>query len=166
MDNIELLIYLLLIGFGLFSRLLKAKKKKPPPQQGPADVDQEPQGKPVTFEDLLKEFTGETQGPTQQERPVPAEPMATPKAPEPEYQYEDDDIRERYESSVKKASEIKTIDELVDLEDDRHTGQFKHFRGYDEHETEKEESEFIKFLRTEDGPRKAIILSEILNRRY
>lgn len=164
MDDIQLLIYILLIGFGLFSRFLKAKGKKAKPPKQPR-ADGETQERPVTFEELLKEFTGEAKETPREVKPVEIEEPNSPQTPPtPSYEYEDDEIKERYESSVQKAAEIKTINELVDLEEGGQKIKFDHFEAYDEQE--KEESEFVKFLRMKDGARKAIILGEILNRRY
>ena len=160
MDDIQLIVYILIVAFGIFSRFLKAKKKAPKSQ---APADERPSKKPsVSFEELLKEFTGEDS--TEPELEEAAEPRKVER--KAMIEYDDDEIQQRYQESLKKAESYKSKSEKVVQQDDRHTGNFTHFRGYDEFEKEEEESEFLTFLREEDGPRKAIILGEILNRRY
>ena len=162
MEDIELLVYILLIAFGLFSRLLKGKKNKKPVSKPASESTQEKKPASVTFEELLREFTGEAREkaapqPSEQVKPIP-EPA------EEVYEYDDEFAQRKYQESLKQAEDYQSKSQAPI--DDRHTGKFSHFRGYEEHEKEEEESEYIKMLREEDGPRKAIILSEILNRKY
>ena len=157
MDDIQLLVYILIIALGIFSRFLKAKKKNPK-TQAPAESESDSQKPTVTFEELLKEFTGEDS--TEVEPEETFKPQKIEKKPIT-VEYNDDEIQQRYQESLRKAEAYQSK-----TKDDRHTGKFTHFRGYDDFEKEKEESEFLTFLREEDGPRKAIILGEILNRKY
>ena len=157
MDDIQLLVYILIIAFGIFSRFLKAKKKNPK-TQAPAESESDSQKPTVTFEELLKEFTGEDS--TEVEPEETFKPQKIEKKPVT-VEYNDDEIQQRYQESLRKAEAYQSK-----TKDDLHTGKFTHFRGYDDFEKEKEESEFLTFLREEDGPRKAIILGEILNRKY
>ena len=60
----------------------------------------------------------------------------------------------------------KRYEEAQKQSDDKHTGNFKHFEHYSEEDLEEEDSEYAKLLQDEDGARKAIIMSEILNRKY
>jgi len=156
MDDIQIILYIIFAVIAILARAFKSDKKKPPkPTQQPADSEQREQ--PQSFEDLLKEFTGETKQ-TKQPEPQSYESLE-------EYSFDDDELRRTYESSVKEAKELKTIDELVDLDDDRHTGSFQHFRGYEEPE-EDVTNELVETLQDAEGARKAIILSEIMNRKY
>lgn len=161
MDDIQLLVYILLIGFGIFSRFLKAKKKNAKPSS-PSQGDTAPQKPKVTFDELLKEFTGESREPEEELilEPVPA------KSKPATFDYDDDEIQQRYQESLRSAESLESENDSSEVKDDRHTGNFTHFRGYDQFEKEDVESEYLTFLREEDGPRKAIILAEILNRRY
>lgn len=158
MDDIQLILYIIFVAIAILTRVFKSKKKEQPqPQQQSGNDDYANDApKAKSFEDLLKEFSGEA---------------TTRREPQPEIisyddQYEiDDEVKDIYEKSVQEAKELKTIDELVDLEDDRHTGNFKHFAGYEE-QVENENSEYAALLQDEEGARKAIILSEIINRKY
>ncbi|MEM1406158.1 MAG: hypothetical protein AAGG59_05245 [Bacteroidota bacterium] len=162
MDDIQLLVYILIVAFGIFSRFLKAKKKNRK-TQAPAESESDANKPTVTFEELLKEFTGE--GSPEPEPEETFKPQTIEKKPVT-VEYDDDEIQQRYQESLRKAEAYQSKTEKSKKTDDRHTGKFTHFRGYDDFEKEKEESEFLTFLREEDGPRKAIILGEILNRKY
>lgn len=155
MDDIQLVIYIVLIAFGIFSKFLKAKKK-PVPKKGKPINSREPETpqKQLTFEELLREFTEE-------KSPQP-EPME-------EVSYEADfDIRD--DDEIKRIYEKAKLDskkyEVEASHDDRHTGNFQHFKGYSEEDTEEEASEYAKLLNDPDSARKAIIMSEIINRKY
>ncbi|MEM6525012.1 MAG: hypothetical protein AAF693_14510 [Bacteroidota bacterium] len=163
MDDIQLLVYILIVAFGIFSRFLKAKKKKPKPQ-APADTETASEKPVVSFEELLKEFTGESSNePELEEVYEPKRAKPKPVAVE----YNEDEIQQRYQESLITAESYKSQSaRKEEKQDDRHKGNFTHVNGYDAIEKEPEESEFLAFLRDEDGPRKAIILGEILNRRY
>ncbi|MEP2772706.1 MAG: hypothetical protein ABJH05_11185 [Fulvivirga sp.] len=154
MDDIQLILYIIFVAIAILTRVFKSKKKdQPQPQQQSESEEYENNApKPKSFEDLLKEFTGES---TAVETEVSSY----------EEEYETDDEIETYESANYDKKELKTIDELVDLEDDRHTGNFKHFAGYEEQD-EEVNSEYVEMLQNEEGARKAIILSEIINRKY
>ena len=154
MDDIQIVVYIILILFGIVSKVLKKKKEVPPKKARPA-AGQAQQKTPMSFEELLKEFT--------------EEPKRTPKSQEPEIvDYEDFDyndeteIQRIFEESV---AASKKYEETAHG-DDRHTGNFTHFEGYSEEDTEEEESEYAKILQDDESAKKAIILSEILNRKY
>ena len=113
----------------------------------------------MSFEELLKEFTGDTP------------PTQTSQEPAQSYEFEqeypsDDEIQEVYERSIAEADRRETELETDEIEDDRHTGSFQHFRGYSEEDTQEGDNQFGKLLKDADGARKAIILQEILNKKY
>ncbi|TRX61752.1 hypothetical protein FNH22_02950 [Fulvivirga sp. M361] len=163
MDDIQLLIYLALVGFGIFSRFFKAKKGKPKPSV--TSQTPEKKEKTLSFDELLKEFTGEAAKNVQPEETIDSPEPVKQFEPKPAY-VDTDEARQRYEQSIKSAQELELSDNYANEEDERHTGNFRHFRGYASHEQEEPEHELIKFLREPGGARKAIILNEILNRKY
>ncbi|ELR70914.1 hypothetical protein C900_03349 [Fulvivirga imtechensis AK7] len=122
----------------------------------------------MTFEELLREFTGEQQ-------PQPRQ-QPQPKAPTRETVYEsyedepswdsrvsDDEAKETYNRSVREAKKLKTLDELVDLDQPIQSG---HFRGYEIKEEDTIADDILNTLQDADGAKRAIILSEIINRKY
>lgn len=171
MDSFEVLIYIIFGVIYLLSRALKKKKKPSAPRpQMESDDEVVTQDAPVTFEDLLKELTGaQTPKPKTQPKPQQRYDRSDPA------EYEDlreqrrpvaDDSRSRevYESARRSAKDIKTIDELVDLEKGiEPSGRFEEF---------KIEKQFTKgdeirgMLQNKQDAQKAIILAEILNRKY
>lgn len=156
MDDIQIILYIIFAAIAILSRVLSKKNKDAPPQSTGTDGQHEKKRPaPKSFEDLFREFTEE------KDAPYRASEVIEEKSPE----HNDDKIRETYNSSVKEAKKLKTIDELVDLEDDRHTGNFRHFTGYEE-KGETQENEYLELLKDADGARKAIVLSEIFNRKY
>lgn len=155
MDDIQLVLYIIFIVFAIITNVLK-KKKGVPQKSAPRNTQNtsspnKPK-KQLTFEELLREFTEEQ----------------SPKHPtyEEEEQFDvndDAEIQRIYEESVKASQKYQNY---ASQTDERHTGNFAHFRGYSEEDTEEEESEFAKLLQDEESAKKAIILSEILNRKY
>ncbi len=160
MDNIQIILYIAFIAIAILSRLLKAKKDTPPPAQDQQNPNSDG---PLSFEDLLKEFTGESQ---KKETPPPYIPKETEEYREYTTQptsYDDEEAKIVYESAVRDSQKIKTHDETVQLESKRPV--FGHFEEYD-NDKETVANELYSMLKDEDGIRKAVILNEILNRKY
>ncbi len=155
MDDIQIVLYIIFVLFAIVSRALKKKKQAPLKKVRQRQEPQEDQGseKQLTFEELLREFTEEKQ---------PEPKVETVK----EEQYfdtrDDDEIKRVYEESIR-ASEAYQSKEHSD---DRHTGNFQHFEHYSEEDLEEEESEIAKLLRDPESARNAIVLSEVLNKKY
>jgi len=156
----------------LINRVLKERKKQkqkrsespagrqqtsqPTPQRGGA-----PKKKPFTFDDILKEFEKNLAGEEEfeQEKPLPVEEIRYNK-PQPVSvkQEKKPNIYETFEGAS-----YETPDVLA--EDRSENEAFSRNENYKIME-EEEENEFIKLLREPDGPKKAIVLSEILNRKH
>jgi len=169
MDDIQLVLYIIFVIIAILARAFKSNKNKQAPPPPPSNREESPnRKKPMSFEDLLKEFEESSSSGQKKVKQEP-EPVSTYESYEYESEIPDDDeVRSVYEDSLKRAKEFKTIDELVDLEDDRHIGNFKHFGGYSEEEVEghEESNEYLQLLQDAEGAKKAIILSEIINRKY
>jgi hypothetical protein len=113
--------------------------------------------KQMSFEELLKEFT---EGPSQE---VVEQKIEEPHYDEVKY-HDDDEIQKIYNKSI---AQTKKYNDKFDAEehDERHSGNFSHFKGYAEDE-EEEESEYAALLQDGESAKRAIILGEILNRKY
>lgn len=160
--DIELILYIVFVVIALLIRVLKGKKENapPPPQQSSNNSGERPQ-KTLTFEELLREFTGDEA----QREQRPQETYADHDEYEDEEEYVDDDeVKETYERSVRQAKELKTLDEQVDLKKPITTAH--HFKGYEQEEENTLASDILETLKDADGAKKAIILSEIINRKY
>ncbi len=158
MDDIQLILYIAFVVFAIVSRVLKSKKagKLKPPVQS----EQEPtvQEREFSFEDLLKEFTeGPKEGPKKEEYRQEVEEVF-------EEEYQNDDEAERiYQESI---AATERYEQMAKVSEDKHTGNFKHFEGYSEEDMEEEENEYAELFQDENSAKRAIILSEIINRKY
>lgn len=164
MDD-SILYYLVLGAIYVLSKIFGKKKN----QDIPAEVDEfeevntpRPAKKPApTFEDILKELTGE-QSPvfTKEEKEEPLQP-----APEPVLATELVDYQ-------KKNIEALEADDLIDIVPhkpiERKKPQFErdiHFI-VEEEEGEDVGADIDEMLSDYDGIRKAIVLKEVLDRKY
>lgn len=175
MDDIQVLLYIII---GVFYFISKFMKKKPVPEkpvqrpaQGASDTNA-PQ-RPLTFEELLKEFTQPQ--PTQQEVVIEereeevfidtrdegrknAEP-----AYKPDYTFSDAESKRNFEQSQRLAAAAKRIEE-EGIEQDL---TFKPYKMPSRTEQKNEvAADIMEMLRDADGAKKAVILSEIFNRKY
>jgi len=160
MEDIQLILYIVFVVIALLARAFKSKNKNQPKPTAQKESSNTSKPKPKSFEDLLKEFESTSSEEEYSQKDQEGEYK--------EYQNEyssDEKTEEVYQNSVREAKELKTIDELVDLDDDRHTGNFRHFEGYEEPE-EDVRNEYQKLLESPEGAKQAIILSEIINRKY
>jgi HEPN domain-containing protein len=155
--DFENFFYVILAVIYILSRVLKAKKKAP--QETYDETEGEPPKKTVTFEDLLKEFTGAEEEEIPEPVVEPA-PEVRPKRYEPKYT--DEESRSIFEKSIKAAEEVGSSDKPKESKQ----LIFKEFEPYQQEEPEVLAEEIADMLRSEDGSKKAIILSEILNRKY
>lgn len=182
----EKIIFYIILGivYFIFNAL---KKKKPENEPGPDHPQSRPQTnkpQPVSFEDLLREITEGKQpekfpeSPVNQQKTEYRQPL--PK-PQPAYVDYDDDLEEEekslektsfddersnkaYEEAKKLAFYRPSLEETMKLDQVNTTfGRFKEFE-------KKPDSgilyEYVKDLRDPKGFKKALILSEVLNRKH
>lgn len=160
----DIIVYLIFIAFALLSRLLGKKKEPKGPPEGSGGGPAEPRRpqKTPSFEELLREFSGE--GEEKQPAPATHEKYEEEEYDNYEEQYvRDEEAREVYNKSINQAKDLKTIDELVD---------------YDKIKTKLDESsepaeqkntladQIRNQLKNPDEVKKAVIYSEILQRKY
>lgn len=178
MDNIQFWLYLVFGAIYLLTRFLKKKDPENEPNrpgQNP-NQPQRPQRKPVTFEELLKEFTEGRQEEEEPERVPERRPMEETQVKERKRQEEsrpkeiieegrtrrfaDDESRRIYEESIRKAE-----DTAIEF---RRDDDFRsRMARRNEEEAENNLAEEIKeMLQDKNQAQKAVVLSEILNRKY
>lgn len=156
----ELIIYLIFLAIVFIARLLKKSGDK---TSGPAnpqdDSERPPTRRAKSFEELLEEFTtGERRESPESQAQVPVEEEVQEthqdysSGDSPYQSYRDTDARD-----------FKTLDELVDIEKVRTKTALK-----SEEDTiaPPEATEVRRLLQNPDDARMAIILSEIIRRRY
>lgn len=180
MEDIQLIIY---IVFGVLYLIFKVmQKKKEPQQQDPDSIPQnrERRQKPqMTFEEMLREFSGEqsipeppieeyAETPKTKTLPLPKkEPYLQEEAPKKYFSYETEEdyhAREVFNESVIKGEKAKTLDEQIDLEN-LDVGNVKLVED-SKAEKKKVTNEYIEAFRTIEGAKRAFIYSEIFNRKY
>jgi len=163
--DLESLIPLIFVALYIIRMITKAKSKKETPNRtarpqqasSPNSSSAPPQKKPFSFEDILKEFEKNLAGEEYvEEKPLPVEeiryekpkPKPAPvREPEPSiYQSYEGTTYESLPSSMSKQDEYQRNEKYA-LQ-------------------EKSMSEFAKLLRDPQGAKNAIILSEIINRKY
>ena len=182
MEQFVLYIVIGIIWFVIRSITGNNKKKQasPPPRprsnpsQGSRPTASSGGGSaPKTFEDLLKQLNEQMEGTSapststaQRSRPTPPPPPP----PKPQYPtYEtletlesyDDTVESTYEQAIENANKFKTIDEAVSIDEEIVKRRFKEFE-LDQEET----SYYARLFRNPDNLRDAIIMKEILDRKY
>ena len=161
MDDITTIIYILIGVLYLIVRAFKKKKAPVPPTQqtDEGDITTQPAApqrkRSLTFEELLKEISG--QPPEEEEEPEEEE---TP----PQPVRSDEEVKSTYQKSIEDAKASKK-GEREDITQ-RHIGRFDVEVHEEETETSSVAKELAATLRNTDGIRKAIILKEILDRKY
>lgn len=183
MDNIQFWIYVIVIVITLIAR---ASKKKPgAPESGHTDhTPVEPNTKPISFEDLLREIQEAktpqkyTPAPEPKTKPVLAEPSQkyefedyddnleeeVKSLEKPDYAYQDDKIYETYETAKQAAFARPSLEETLKVENT--VVKFNQFKEYAREEKPSMAVRIRKELADRESFKKAFILSEILNRRY
>jgi len=181
MSDLELYIYIGLALIYFITRALKQKKTPRPPgnYRNPTPMEQEssresPRERPMTFEELLQEFTGNKE-PAPTFTPAAAEELQEEE--EVETIAEDSEIQTyegyddyktsgytSYEELYEKSQNLSTIDEQVSLEE-RMEKEFE-----EEYEPKTETfyraGKYRQMLMRKESLRDALILKEILNPKY
>ncbi len=161
----------------VISFLAKRNKKQAPPIGAEPDVV-EPETKPMTFEDLLREIqANKAPQPVSPEEKKTTVPRAYPygsdeELPEEAENLERTDYRKRdedatfdaYEKAKLAAFNRPSLEETMKVEDTE--VKFGQFQGYRHEQTLVPAQALVKDLRDPEGLRKAFILGEILNRKY
>lgn len=192
MDDIQFWIYLIFAAIYFLTRNLRkrskeSEKKRPRSPLETQDEDSTtPKKQSQSFEDLLREVTGQSEFPGQQKEEEREQEIEEPEpfveafdkyktAGSREYEEEkgdfeegktrrfsDEESREVYERSIRMA---EGSDLTFDPDESFRSSKLKGST-----QVEEEENEFVKEIRetlaNSDEARKAIILSEIINRKY
>jgi len=160
------IFYIVLAAIALLSQLLTKRKTArniPPPSQGGASA--RPRKKPFSFDDILKEFEAEILEKKQPEK------EAYQQEPVREVQIEEVKKPQVGGSAKERSSEYSSYEgnsyETLETDDEDISSKIKKYRR-DEHYAIAEENlhPIAQILHEKDGAKKAIILSEILNRKY
>lgn len=175
-------IYIVIGVIYFLSRLLKKQEEAPvetPEKQHPGRSDrkgptQTEQPRQMTFEELLREITEGKQAPKPEPQP----------RQEPRYETFDDDpgeearslervdfdeaenarIFQKYEEAQSLANERKSLEETLRLEDT--VVDFKRFAAFEKKTKRHVLQDYINITRDRERLRQAIVMSEILKRKF
>lgn len=181
--DVEFWLYVVIGVVYFLSRLLKkgeqATSEAPKPQRRerpkparpvPTPASREAE-RPMTFEDLLREIM---EGKQAQRRP---EPVKTYQTEEREADDEAQSLEEvgidevqraprwkPYEEVPDRAFERQSLEETLHLEDT--VVEFKKFEPFQQREEKRLSEEYIKIIRNPESLRQAVVMSEILKRKF
>jgi hypothetical protein len=168
MDNLENYLYLIFAVIYIISRIIKAKAKQKEAnmptqsQQGQAQTtqNQTPPKKAFSFEDILKEF----------EKNLGGEELSEEK-PEPVIERRHEPIKAKPVPKVERKPSVYESYEGLTYESQMTAGQEESgtslFARNEKFELNQNiTSDYIKMLQDPEGVRNAIVISEIINRKY
>lgn len=163
MDNIQLILYIVFVVGYLIFKALTGGKKEPSQNADPnTDYDTpspEQKKRPSSFEEILRELTGVGQ-PEEQQLPPEEEQYRKVKRKGKEIS---ERTAETYKESVESAKKFTKLDDTIDL-DNLGIG-VKEVEELEEEEMTASKN-YLDLLKNPDDAKKAIILSEIINRKY
>lgn len=178
--DIQFWVWLIVIVITLIAR---ANKKKPQTfdqdKRESHNAPSDSANKPVSFEDLLREIQA-AKAPKPKPSPVLSKPfVATKQQDFEDYDdnlgdenksleqtdyYANDKIYETYESAKKAAFSRASLEETMKVEDT--DVRFKQFKEYSKKTSKSPATEYAKELQNPQSFKRALILSEILNKRF
>ena len=178
--DIQFWVWVIVIVITLIARANKKKPQSINPEHHETPNAPENDSKPVTFEDLLREIQA-----AKAPKPKPAPTLQAPKEiPSKKYDFEDyddnleeetkslektptysqDKIYETYENAKKAAFSRASLEETMKVEDTKVT--FGLFKEFSKPQGQSLAAEYAKELRNPKSFKRALILSEILNKRF
>jgi hypothetical protein len=180
MNDLEIYIYIALAVIYFLSRAFRKKKSSKPPSSRPRTSSQDgyehptSKEKPLTFEDLLKEFTGQKEETVSEQGGDLIEVEDNDVIKEKygneeeiysnEYEKQEEVQYKSYEEVYASKERLKTLDEQIQLNEPAR-------KRFDEYKIKKKvnihtASRFRELLKNKDSLKDAIILKEILDRKY
>jgi len=186
MDSSKLWLYVIIGIVYLLSRLLKKRpdqsESRPAPPQKPAPQRTSQPSSPapgrapqksLTFEELLQEIASQKEQkqvanpprPATQNTPRPVK--ETPARPLEDAQYDyrkHDTVYETYEEAKRQAFQRPSLEETMRVEDT--VVKFGKFKAFEQAEERDLLAEYLKDLQDPEGFKKAVVMNEILQRRF
>jgi hypothetical protein len=162
MEDIQIILYIILAVIAILSRVFKANKQAK--QSAPPASGQEGSSKPVkSFEDLLREFT---EGPTQRPAPAPIYELEEEEEEDDYFAQRDAEAQRIFQESIytPAVSSMESLERNEGLSDSER--EFRRFAEFDKQEEAGIAADIHHILSEVDGAKKAVVLSEILNRKY
>jgi hypothetical protein len=177
MDSFQFWLYVII---GLIYLLSRARKKKADQSPGPVDAreerpfsssprHQENKPKQLSFEELLKEITESKQQRQPMEEPVVDydENLEEEEKDLEDVEYDhrkQDKTYEVYEEAKKQAFHRPSLEETLKLQDT--VVSFGKFKAFEKGAETNLAAEYLKEFHDPDGLKKAVVMSEILKRKF
>jgi len=176
--DIQFWVWLIVIVITLIARASKKKPQTNDSDQREFPDSQSQETKPVTFEDLLREIQAAKAPKTTPALNIPKQTVPRQydvedyddnleeetKSLEKTDYYADDKIYETYESAKKAAFSRASLEDTMKVEDTDVT--FNQFKEYSKPESKGLAAQYAKELKNPQNFKRALILSEILNKRF
>ncbi len=162
----KIILYIIFFVIYILAKTLKKPKPKHTPPKPRPNIDAEAhEAEPtITFEDIFRGLTNDKK----KEKPEPVEVINEVEEYESNYP-SDDEIQEVYKESLIQAEKSKTQERIVrDNAKKKRTAALKSekFSAYEVEEITSLASELGEMLKNPEDARKAIVLKEILDRKY
>lgn len=189
MDDYKIWIYIIIGVIYVLTRLRKRSdpsapetNNNPPPVRDSTESRPSTPQRQLTFEELLREIT---EGKEPEPKPVyQPKPAYVPPKPQPAYVDYDDDLKDEaedledvdydhrkqnkvfdtYEEAKRQAFNRPSLEETMKVEDT--VVKFSKFKVFEEQKGRNLLEEYTRDLQDPEGFKKALVLSEILNRRF
>lgn len=181
MEDIQLITYIIFAVLYLIFKVMQKKKASNQDQNQEMPQQQQRPKKPaMTFEEMLRDFTGEPYetDTVEEERAVrqPTQPPPPKKESQPEppkyFSYEneyeseyDEKAQKTYQESIERGKKALTLDEQVGYEDIK-VGKVQIIEDDADSGKAIPTHEYLEAFKTLDGAKKAFVHSEIFNRKY
>jgi len=171
--DLKIIIWIIGLLIYFYAQSKKARKPVEPSDEGGSQPARPV--RPVTFEDLLREIQQSRQTEKPPARPEPEvvdydddiEEEAQPEERIPErtrYEKPQEEVMSIYEQAKQAAFNRASLEETASLGDTDVT--FGKFKGYEQEVKPSLAAEIARDLKSPDSARKAVILAEVLNRRF
>ncbi len=179
MEDLQIYIYIALAAIYFLSRAFKGKKSKQSPgklpdsdQYNDQPEDQSQRERPISFEDLLREFSGQKEKRELEkyeeadvEEIIDYEEEIVPEEiKQPSYAAYNDPGYGKYAETSQEKNKYKTLSEEIEIEELNKERFIEYKR--DENTSSNNASRIRKFLQDKDSIKDAIILKEVLDRKY
>jgi len=165
--DLDIILYIIIFVIYILAKTLKKSKSKhtPPKPQPNIDAEAHEAEPTMTFEDIFRGLTNDKK----KEKPEPVKVINEVEELESSYHPSDDEIQEVYKESLIQAEKSKTREQIVrDNAKKKRTAALKSekFSAYEVEEITSLASELGEMLKNPEDARKAIVLKEILDRKY
>ncbi len=163
--DFKIILYIVIFVIYILAKTLKKSPAKQSPKRPRPNIDAEAhEVEPMTFEDMFRDVTVDKK----REKPEPVEDIKEVKKFDSDYP-SDDEIHEVYKESLIQADKSKTLEEIVRekaKEKRPPVVESERFSAYKVEERFTLASELGEMLKNPEDARKAIVLKEILDRKY